>query len=54
MTWSLHNEEFHDLYPTLNIIMAMKLRMMKWAEYVARKGENLGILLGKHQQKRSL
>jgi len=33
----LHSEEFHDLYSSSNIRM-IKLRMMRWAGHVARKG----------------
>jgi len=33
----LHSEEFHDLYSSPNIRM-IKLRMMRWAGHVARKG----------------
>jgi hypothetical protein len=34
----LHNEEFNDLYYSLNIVRVVKLRM-KWAGYVVRMGE---------------
>jgi hypothetical protein len=35
----LHNEELHDLYSSPSIIRIMKARM-RWAEHVARMGEN--------------
>ena len=33
-----HNEEFHDLYPSLNITRVIKSRM-RWAGTLARMGE---------------
>ena len=38
----LPNEEFYDLYSSLYIIRAIKLRRMRWAEYVARLGDRRG------------
>jgi hypothetical protein len=32
----LHNEEFHNLYCSANIIRMMKSRRKRWAGYVAR------------------
>jgi hypothetical protein len=32
----LHNEEFHNLYPSPDIIRMNKSRRMRWAEHVAR------------------
>jgi hypothetical protein len=32
----LHNEEFHNLYSSSNIIGVIKSRRMRWAELVAR------------------
>jgi hypothetical protein len=38
--WSkLHSEELHTLYSSPNIIRRIKLRRMRWAEHVARMGE---------------
>jgi hypothetical protein len=35
----LHNEELHDLYSSLIIIITIiKVRRMKWAGHVARMG----------------
>jgi hypothetical protein len=35
----LHNEELHNLYSSPSIIRMIKPRRMRWAEYVARMGE---------------
>jgi hypothetical protein len=35
----LQNEELHILYSSPNIIRQIKLRRMRWAEHVARMGE---------------
>jgi hypothetical protein len=35
----LHNEELNDLYFSLNIILVMKSRGMKWTVHVARLRE---------------
>jgi hypothetical protein len=35
----LHNEKLHNVYSPPNIIRQMKSRRMKWAENVARMGE---------------
>jgi hypothetical protein len=32
----LHNEEFHNLYSSLNIIVMMKSKMMRWARHLWR------------------
>jgi hypothetical protein len=32
----LHNEAFHNLYSSPNIIRQIKLRQMRWAGHVAR------------------
>jgi hypothetical protein len=34
-----HNEEFHKLYASQNIIRVIKSRRMRWAEHVERMGE---------------
>jgi hypothetical protein len=46
----LHNEELHDLYSLPSIIRIIKCRRMRWAEHVARIGENRNVyrlLVGK-------
>jgi len=39
----LHNEEFNDLYPSLNIVRMIKSRTMMWAGHVACMGERRGV-----------
>jgi len=34
----LHTEELHDLYCSPNIVRVIKLRIMRWAEHIARRG----------------
>ena len=51
----LHNEEPNDLYPSPNIVRAIKSRRMRWAGHVAHIGEERGVyrvLLGKPEGKR--
>jgi hypothetical protein len=46
----LHNEEFRNLYFSLNIIRIIKLRRMRWAGHVAQIGEKRNVyrlLVGK-------
>ena len=46
----LHNEELSDLYSSPNIVRVIKSRRMRWAEHVARMGEERGVyrfLVGK-------
>jgi len=53
----LHNEELNDLYSLPNIVRVVKSRRMRWAEHVARMGENRGVqrvLVGKPEGKRPL
>jgi hypothetical protein len=53
----LHNEEIHNLYSSPSIITMIKSRRMRWAGYVARKGEKRNacrILVGKPEGKRPL
>ena len=38
----LHNEELSDLYSSPNIVRVTKSRRMRWAEHVARMGEERG------------
>jgi hypothetical protein len=51
----LHNEEFHNLYVSPNIIRLIKSRRMGWAGHVAHIGEMTNeykILIGKSERKR--
>jgi len=53
----LHNDEFHILYPSPNIVRVIKSRRMSWVGYVARMGEGRGVyrvLIGRPEDKRSL
>jgi hypothetical protein len=53
----LHNEEFHDLYSSPDVIRMIKSRRRRWAGYVARLGEKRNshrILVGKPEGKRPL
>jgi hypothetical protein len=53
----LHNEEFHNLYSSPDIIRMIKSRRMRWAGYVARMGAKRNayrILVGKPEGKRPL
>jgi len=53
----LHNEELNDLYSSPNIVRVIKSRRMRWAEHVARMGEERGVyrvLVGKPEGKRPL
>jgi hypothetical protein len=53
----LHNEELNDLYSLPNIVRVVKSRRMRWAEHVARMGEDRGVhrvLVGKPERKRPL
>jgi hypothetical protein len=56
--WSqLHNEELNELYSLPNIVRVVKSRRMRWAEQVARMGEERGVhrvLVGKPEGKRPL
>jgi hypothetical protein len=35
----LHNDELHSLYSSLNIVIVIKSRKMRWVGHVARTGE---------------
>jgi hypothetical protein len=53
----LHNEKFHNLYSSPNIIRMIKSRRMKLTGKVARTGEKRNayrILVGKPEGKRQL
>jgi hypothetical protein len=53
----LHNEELHALYSSLNILLVIKSRRMRWPVHVARMGEERGVyrvLVGKPEGKRPL
>jgi hypothetical protein len=53
----VYNEELHNLYSSPNIIRIIKLRRMRWAEHVARMGENRNVyrlLVRKPEGKRPL
>jgi hypothetical protein len=51
----LHNEELHNLYASQNIIKQINSRRMRWAEHVARMGEErkmYRVLVGEPKGKR--
>jgi hypothetical protein len=53
----LHNEDLHILYSSPNIIRLIRSRKMRWAEHVARMGEDRNVyrvLMGKPEGKRPL
>jgi len=53
----LHNEELNDLYSLPIIVGVVKSRRMRWAEHVARMGEDRGVhrlLVGKPEGRRPL
>jgi hypothetical protein len=53
----LHNEEFHDLYCSPNIVRVIKSRRMKWVGHVAHMSEGRGVcrvLVRKPEGKRPL
>jgi hypothetical protein len=54
---TLHNDEFHNLYASPNIIRVIKSRRMRWARHVARLEEvrnTYKILVWKSEGKRPL
>jgi len=54
---TLHNEEFHNLHASPNIIRVIKLRRMRWAGHVTRMEEiryAYNISVGKPERKRTL
>jgi hypothetical protein len=53
----LHNEELHDLYSSLNIILVIKSRIMRWAGHVARMRDGrsaYGVWVGRPEEKIAL
>ena len=53
----LNKEEFHNLYQSLNIMMTMKSRRLRWAGHIARMEKcrsSFKILTGKPTEKRHL
>jgi hypothetical protein len=40
---TLHNDELHSLYSSLNIVKVIKSRRMRWAGHVASMGEGRGV-----------
>jgi hypothetical protein len=53
----IHNEEFHNLYSSPNIVRVIKSRRMRWAGHKAWMGEVRGVyrvLVGKPEGKRHL
>jgi hypothetical protein len=53
----LHNNEFHSLYSSPNIVRVIKSRRMKWAGHGAHMGEGRDvnrILIGRPKGKRPL
>jgi hypothetical protein len=53
----LHNEEFHILYSSPNIIRQIGPRRLRWVAHVARMGEERNVykvLMGKPEAKRPL
>jgi hypothetical protein len=53
----LHNDEFHSLYSSPNIVRVIKSRRMGWAGHVSRMGEGRGVyrvLVGRPEGNRSL
>jgi transcription termination factor 2 len=52
----LHNDEFHSLHSSPNIVRVIKSRRMRWAGHVARMGEGRGVyrVLGGSPEGKSL
>jgi hypothetical protein len=58
VSWrKLHNDQFHDLYSSPNIVRVIKSRRIRWAGHVARMGKGRGayrVLVGRPEGKRPL
>jgi hypothetical protein len=53
----LHNDEFHSLYSSCNIVRVIKSRGMRWVEHVAHMGDERGVyrvLVGRPEGTRPL
>jgi hypothetical protein len=53
----LHSEELHNLFSSPDIIRQVKSRRMRWAEHVARMGEEIKVykvLVGKPEGRNHL
>jgi hypothetical protein len=53
----LHNDEFHSLYSSPNIVRVIKSRRLRWEGHVARMGEGRSVyrvLVGRLEGKRPL
>jgi hypothetical protein len=53
----LHNDEFHSVYSSPNIVRVIKSRRMRWAGHVARMEEGRGVyrlLVGRPEGKSPL
>jgi hypothetical protein len=53
----LHNEQLHNLYPSVSIIRVIESRRVRWAGHVARMGQKRNvyrILVGEPEGKRPL
>jgi hypothetical protein len=53
----LHNDEFHSLYSSPNIVRVIKSRRMRWAGHVAHMGEGRDVyrvLIARPESKRPL
>jgi hypothetical protein len=57
-SWTkLHNDKFHSLYSSPNIVSVIKSRRMRWVGHVAHVGEGRGgyrVLVGRPTGKRPL
>jgi hypothetical protein len=53
----LHNDEFHKLFSSSNIVRVIKSRRMRWEGHVACMGEGIGVygvVVGRPEVKRPL
>jgi hypothetical protein len=53
----LHNDEFHSLYSSPNVVRVIKSRRTRWAGHVERMGEGRGVyrvFVGRSEGKRPL